>query len=192
VLQKVRNVLVLVGLAFVVVAGVFAQQRGPASSAPSLSPQDWIEIYQLYGRYTHLIDNGQDKGYAYARLWTEDAIFEFGGQKHQGPDALAKVAMLGISDPPILRPNHYAHNIVIEPSAEGATGKAYLVMMAANKPGEPHTVTTRGIYEDRFVKTPTGWKFKHRKFTPAATSNDGNTRTSFEPAVPPFMAQATR
>ncbi len=185
---SLKAALVALPLAALVFAGgaLDAQQSG--ARRPSLSAEDWVEIYQLYGRYTHLIDNGQEKGYAYSRLWTADAIFEFGGNKHQGPDALAKVAMLGISDPPILRPNHYAHNIVIEPSAEGATGKAYLVMMMANKPGEPHTVTTRGIYEDRFVKTPDGWKFKHRKFTPAAFSTEGNTRTLLEAPAAPLVA----
>jgi hypothetical protein len=168
------------------VAGVLAQQRSAPANRPALAPQDWIEIYQLYGRYTHLIDNGEDKGYAYARLWTEDAIFEFGGQKHQGHDALAKVALYGIQDPPLVRPAHYAFNIVIDPSPEGAVGKAYLVIMAANKPGEAHTVATRGIYEDRFVKTPGGWKFKYRRFTPAAFSTQG--MTSPGGRIPPMPA----
>ena len=165
-------------------AGLYGQQRvtGPGK----LSAEDWIEIYTLYGKYTHLIDNGEDKGYAYARLWTDDAIFEFSGGKHQGHDALAVVAMYGIQDPPILRPAHYAFNIVIEPTPEGAKGKAYLVMMAANKPGEAHTVTTRGIYEDQFVKTADGWKFKHRKFTRAAFSTEG--MTSVGGKIPPMPA----
>ena len=188
--MRTHKALVAVSISLVVIlaaVGVYGQQR--KAGRPALSPADWIEIYQLYGRYTHLIDNGEEKGHAYAKLWTEDAIFEFGGNKHQGHDALAAVAMYGIQDPPILRPAHYAFNIVIDPSPGGAVGKAYLVMMAANKPGEAHTVTTRGIYEDQFEKTPDGWRFAYRKFTPAAFSTEGMTSVGRIPPGPVLDAR---
>jgi hypothetical protein len=169
-------------VAIVAAAGVYAQQR--SGKQGKLSAEDWVEIYTLYGKYTHLIDNGEDKGYAYARLWTEDAIFEFGGQQHKGRDELANVAMYGIEDPPIVRPLHHAFNIVIEPSPEGARGTAYLALIAAQKPKEPHVILTRGIYNDIFVKTKDGWRFKYRKFTPAAFSTEGNTTTARVPPKP--------
>lgn len=181
-MRKLR-MLVLSGVALAVIvtgAAVLAQQK--SAKPAKLSADDWIEIFQLYGRYTHLIDNGEEKGYAYARLWTEDAIFEFGGQQHKGRDELANVAMYGIQDPPIVRPLHHAFNITIDPSPEGARGQAYLALINANKPGEPHTIMTRGIYDDIFVKTKDGWRFKYRKFTPAAFSTEGNTTTR---RVPP-------
>ena len=185
--KLVAGCAVLVALAFGVGLGLGLGSRlsaaqaitgGPIVGPGKLSAEDWIEIHSLYAKYTHLIDNGQDKGYAYANLWTEDAIFEFGGQKHQGHDALAAVAMYGIIDPPIVRPAHHAWNIIIEPSPEGARGSAYLAIIVANEPGEPHTIRTRGIYNDIFVKTPQGWRFKHRTFTPAASSSDGPTGPS--------------
>ncbi len=174
--MRMSRALAIVGLTLAVTAAGVAVDGQPRTAASGrLSAEDWVEIYTLYGKYTHLIDNGAEKGHAYARLWTPDAVFEFGGQKHQGHDALAVVAMYGIESPPIVRPAHHAFNIVIEPSPEGARGTAYLAIIVANKPGEPHTITTRGIYNDIFVKTAEGWRFKHRKFTPAASSNEGAT-----------------
>lgn len=155
-------------------AALFGQSR--TAKGGKLSADDWIEIYTLYGKYTHLIDNGEDEGYAYARLWTDDAIFEFGGNKNQGHKKLAEIAMWGIQTPRVVRPVHHAFNIVIEGTPEGAKGSAYLSIIVANKPGEPHTIVTRGIYNDQFVKTSDGWRFKYRKFTPAAFSTEGQTR----------------
>ena len=58
-----------------------------------------------------------------------------------------------------------------------------VVRPSRNEPGEPHTITTRGIYNDLFVRTDAGWRFKHRKFTPAAFSTEGTTRV-VRPAGP--------
>ena len=52
--------------------------------------------------------------------------------------------------------NACRHN---EPSAQGATGKVYLPGRDPNSSG--------GHYEDTYVKTPDGWKFKSRKYLSA-------------------------
>jgi hypothetical protein len=70
-----------------------------------------------------------------------------------------------VTSEPFCKPNaapranamsHAFSKVVIEPSADGASGKVYL-------PGrEPNT--SGGHYEDVYVKTPAGWKFKSRTY----------------------------
>ena len=59
---------------------------------------------------------------------------------------------------------HVTLNAVIEPSPEGAIGKSYLVY-----PGERGIIAEDaehrghvGGYQDVYVKTPQGWRFKKR------------------------------
>ena len=62
-------------------------------------------------------------------------------------------------------PIHYLTNILIEPTAEGAMGVAYHLGMARDTP-------EKGVYHDQLVKTPEGWRFKERKATFGAFSDE--------------------
>jgi hypothetical protein len=55
---------------------------------------------------------------------------------------------------------HMLVNHVIEPAPGGATLKVYLVAIGLD--GEPGKVEAQGRYEDEYVKTPQGWRFKSR------------------------------
>src|SRR6185295_7708225 len=55
---------------------------------------------------------------------------------------------------------HMLVNHVIEPAAGGATGKVYLIAIGLD--GEPGKVEAQGHYEDVYVRTAQGWRFKSR------------------------------
>jgi hypothetical protein len=57
-------------------------------------------------------------------------------------------------------------NHVIEPAPGGATGKVYLIAIGLD--GEPGKVEAQGRYEDVYVKTTQGWRFKSRVHVLAA------------------------
>ena len=50
-------------------------------------------------------------------------------------------------------------NLVVTPSAGGATGRLYLLQMDIKGPG---TIERHGGYEDVYVKTKDGWRIKSR------------------------------
>ena len=50
-------------------------------------------------------------------------------------------------------------NHVITPTAEGASGKIYLVQLGMRGPG---SIDRHGGYEDIYVKTSAGWRIKKR------------------------------
>jgi hypothetical protein len=51
-------------------------------------------------------------------------------------------------------------NHVIEPAPGGAIGRVYLVAVGLD--GVPGKVEAQGRYEDVYVKTGQGWRFKSR------------------------------
>jgi SnoaL-like domain len=145
------------------------QNSTPASTkAMTLTPQDYIDIQQLVSRYAYAIDNCTNDGYDYADLYSEDGWFGTSrdgrvGNKSQGRDKLAAAARGGArdcNDVPWKGISHMLVNHVITPSPEGASGKVYLVAIGLD--GEPTKVEAQGHYEDVYVKTPQGWRFKSR------------------------------
>jgi actinorhodin biosynthesis protein ActVIA len=130
----------------------------------SLSVMDYLQIEQLVASYGHALDSGfgkGDNGDAYAGLYTKDGV-AFTNTK--GYDALAALARQQPRGPNYVR--HYLTNHVIEPSPEGATGKAYLAVLDIGEGGKPGTVFLGGHYEDTYVRTADGWRIKTRSLLP--------------------------
>jgi hypothetical protein len=180
------TVTLLVGLALAMTAAVGAQQ-GAAGKKGTLTAADYVEIEQLYARYNHYIDSVKDDGWAYARLFTADGVFDTGPivGVHTGHEELAALSRSSGRAGEV-SPNHIAYNIMIEPSAEGAVGAAYYgFVVQSGEPGQtanarpselgkPTNGRGFGMYKDRFVKTADGWRFKYRLFVLAGTDVDGD------------------
>jgi hypothetical protein len=132
-----------------------------AGHPPTLTPLDYVEIKQLAARYGHAVDQGAADGYAYADLFAPGANF---GQT-TGRDELAKLAKQTSRGPQTAW--HFIVNHVIEPTEDGAKGMEYLVHLRYGEDGEPNAVWGGGHYEDTYVKTPDGWRFKTRRFVPS-------------------------
>jgi len=166
----------------VLVGTALSGQVKPAAKM-ALTPMDYIEIHQLVNRYAFALDTGSDNGYDYADLFTADG--EFIRPYARGREQLAALARGGK-----LGPNntvHYIMNHVIEPAADGAIGREYLIEfnwditpsgggrgngwdIIGRKTGE--LARTGGHYEDVYAKTPVGWRFKRRDFIPSASGAD--------------------
>ena len=82
---------------------------------------------------------------------------------------------------------HYLTNHVIEPTADGAKGKEYLVVIDNGENGKASSLFLGGHYEDTYAKTPAGWRIKTRRLFPP--------RSGPQPPVsataPPALASAT-
>jgi len=154
-----------------------AQQRSPAQTpkVTTLTAQDYAEIQQLSNRYVWAIDECTGGGYDFANLFTDDGEFglaeQFGAAPTRaltkGREALASVAggdgKGGCKDPKTMLGfgiSHFVVNHVITPTPGGATGRCYL--LAIGMGGDPTKIERQGGYEDVYVKTPAGWRFKSR------------------------------
>ncbi|MEP7245582.1 MAG: nuclear transport factor 2 family protein [Gammaproteobacteria bacterium] len=168
--MTIQNSLKAMALSAVVLGPV-----GAASAAEpmKLTAMDYIEIEQLNSKYAFFIENCTNKGYDYADLYTADG--EFGVSKEwgqpgkiyaKGRDALAKAAgggPDGCVDPKTQLGYGITHvivDVVITPTATGATGKSILLALGVG--GNPTTIERQGGYEDVYVKTKDGWRMKTR------------------------------
>ncbi len=146
---------------------------GPTVKPPRLTAQDYAEIQQLSARYAFAIDTCTNSGYDYADLYVDDGQFsvseawgEIGGVLAKGREALAVAAgggKNGCQDPKTQMGygiSHIAVNHVILPTAQGAIGKSYLLAIGVG--GKPTTIEIQGGYEDVYVRTSGGWRFKSR------------------------------
>jgi 3-phenylpropionate/cinnamic acid dioxygenase small subunit len=115
--------------------------------------EDRDEIRQLLARYNHLIDSHDEEGWP--ALFTDDAVFDPGGDPLVGEEALRKFAA---SVPPGLR--HVVVNEVIDIEGDEAHARAYLLLFA----GTPRALAMMGTYEDTLRRTEGGWRFTRRVF----------------------------
>jgi hypothetical protein len=158
---------IVVGLVVggVLVAGaiVRAQQRNTVAANPALTPQDYIDIQHLVSSYPYALDGNTDNGATYAGLFAPGAVF--GRPRTEGRDNLAALANTQPRGANYVR--HFITNHVIEPSPGGAIGREYAVIIDIGENGNPGRIALGGRYDDEYVKTPQGWKFKNRTFTPS-------------------------
>ena len=150
-----------------------AARQGGAPAA-TLTARDYLEIQQLVTRFAYALDMRAENGYAFADLFASDGEFVGVRGSAKGRDALAALARAGImqADQPIVGVSHFNMNHVVEPAGGGAIGKEYLVMVAIAEGGKPggEFSNTGGHYEDAYVKTPAGWRFKRREYVPIASN----------------------
>ena len=154
---------VTVGVGVAVSAAIVqAQQRTgrPPAKVATLTPQDYIDIQQLVSSYPYGLDGNTDNGEAYASLFAPGAVF--GRPRTEGHDNLAALANTQPHGAQYTR--HFITNHVIEPSPGGAIGKEYAVIIDIGEGGKPSGIALGGRYDDEYVKTPNGWKFKSRTF----------------------------
>jgi hypothetical protein len=147
------------------VLAVQPQQQTTDAKASALTAADYVEIQQLVARYGYAVDTHADNGYAYADLFTPDGVF---GGKTTGREQLAALARSTQAErggPSYTR--HFLTNVIIHPSPEGARGNQYLVAIDVAEQGKPSSVVHGGRYDDVYVKTPQGWRFKTRQYIPS-------------------------
>jgi hypothetical protein len=150
-------------LLVVVVRGQLRPAGAAAQSGATLTAQDYIDIQQLVSSYAYGLDGNTDNGESYANLFAPGAVF--GRPRTEGHANLAALANTQPRGAMYVR--HFITNHVIEPAAGGAIGKEYAVIIDIGENGNPSGIALGGRYDDEYVKTPQGWKFKSRTFTPS-------------------------
>ena len=156
------------GLALV---GALALSAASVAQKPmELTALDYIEIQQLVAKYARAIDTCSNNGYDYADLYTPDGIFlpMVNGKSVpgiQGREKLAEVSgggSKGCKNVPWIEQgvHHLYVNHIITPTPDGAKGTVDMMMIGLG--GDPNKIESDGYYEDLYVKTPQGWRFKQR------------------------------
>jgi hypothetical protein len=125
----------------------------PALLAADLAPADYIAIQQLYARYNTTIDHGDAEGWA--ATFTPDGVF----MTNRGAEALKNFVKTWSAGSGASQ-RHFSADLVITPSADGATGT--ISTMLVNLATRPVSIGAYVTYSDVLVKTAAGWRFKSR------------------------------
>jgi hypothetical protein len=158
-------------IARLVVLSTAAAAAGAQQPAPrQLTALDYFEIQQLVAKYARAIDTCSNNGYDYADLFTADGAFipSFDGRRGNAISGRERLATIsgggtnGCKNVPWIEQGvrHIYTNHVITPTAEGATGVVDMLMIGLG--GDPNKIEYDGHYEDTYVRTPQGWRFKER------------------------------
>ena len=142
----------------------YAQQRG------KLTGDDYVEIQQLYARYNNAIDSGDAEGYA--ATFVPDGVFN----TYNGHDALVGFIHSWHDRMGGANRRHWNTNLMITPSAEGANGSVYLMLIDVGQ--RPPVIASAAKYDDQVVKTAEGWRFKKR-----VTKGEGPAPAAAAPAA---------
>ena len=124
------------------------------ATAAQFTALDYIEIQQLYARYAWAGDAGDEN--AWAATFTPDGSFN----DRTGTDALRRTVIFARDERKATNWRHWNANLSITPTAEGATGLVYLMMVDISV--APPVILSAGHYQDSLVKTSQGWRFKKR------------------------------
>jgi hypothetical protein len=155
-----RRVYAPVALAAVLALAGVAWVSARDSKAGKLEPQDYADIQHLTSRLNQGADSHNEE--MWVSLWTPDGTWtNTEGRSYTGHAGLTeyrrtrRAEVGGRTD---IR--HWTNSLVITPSAEGATGRLYYVMMRVN--ATPPVPASAGHYDDVYVKTANGWRIKRR------------------------------
>ena len=149
------------------VESISAQGENQSGLIP-LSGTDYEEIRELYARY----NQGSDFRDAelFLSAFAEDAIMTREGRDIVGMAALrADRARRYQGETGDVGRRHVNGSFMIQATKEGASSRAYYVLLDGT--ARPPTMIGSGYYEDTFVRTPLGWRIKHRKLF---MDGDGN------------------
>ena len=153
----------LAGIAAAGVMAIFA--HGPAAGAAGGSyrgtPEDFMDISQLFSRYDDGIDNG--KGAAWADVFTADGIFADPSTCAIGREQLAAVAVkFGKGDQehfhlPVMGPIVYIdHDHATVHSTVAVIGKTGMGIQGGG-------IFVTGGYDDTLVRSQGQWRFAYRQ-----------------------------
>lgn len=160
-----RNKLIIVGVAL---AAAFAAGWVSAQDTrgTALTGQDYAEIEMLMSRYYQALDF-EDRDMLES-IWTDDAVWGINparqspdGARIEGRDAIVNFNVRRWEARPAEHERrHWQNNIVVTPTADGATARTYVVSFEVSY--SPPKPALSGHYDDVLVKTPDGWRFKER------------------------------
>jgi len=145
-----KPLLTVSALILLFTAMMVAQQKNG-----SLTTQDYVDIQQLYARYNHAIDTGNAE--AWADTFTPDGTFN---TTWKNRDGLINFIHRWVDQMNGANRRHWNSNLVITPTAEGANGTVYLMLLDVG--AKPPVIASTSKYTDVLVKTPQGWRFKSR------------------------------
>ena len=146
----------------IVAAAALLHASQKSASPGTLTAADRLEILELYTRYSQMFDLPEGSAEGWASTFTDNGVF----LTMTGHKALAEFWTKNHAEPNRPQRRHFTTLPLLTPTAEGATGTCYLMMVNASQ--TPPAMLSAGVYDDTLVKTAQGWRFQKRSMRPAS------------------------
>lgn len=128
--------------------------------------EDIQALVRLKSIYCNTVDRGFDRqkqeGETIEDIFVEDGLWVAGAARSGKGWAGIRAALKTPEELPFAL--HLVLNPVIDINGDTATGQWHLLMMMTLPDGAPYWATA--IYNDEFVRTPEGWRFKAIRIMP--------------------------
>jgi hypothetical protein len=141
----------------------------PAVKARLERLEDLEQLRDLKALYARRVDENHrspshDAAVAAANLFTDDAVLDLGAAGRYEGRAQILNAFENIFPSVTAWSMHYIVSPLLHVTGSTATGTWYFLLYTQPKTNPPSPVITlQGIYEEKYVKTPNGWRFKEVK-----------------------------
>jgi hypothetical protein len=124
---------------------------------------DRIEIQDALLAYSTALDVPGRRWDQWYKCFTEDAVCEYPSSGQKSPAELKE--LFALNDATRLTTQHLFLNIVIAIDGDTATSRSECSYAAVNRGTTEgkNTLRLSGLwFDDKFVRTPDGWRIKHR------------------------------
>lgn len=132
----------------------------PTSVTAPVVVEDLEAIRRLTAEYCWAVDNSNAE--ALRELWVEDAVWDV--SSFNMPLVTGQDAIVSFFEALFQSTTHRFHSAInhrINVDGDTASGTVYLYAVVANPDGSRDE--SHGYYQDEYVRTGAGWKFKSRK-----------------------------
>jgi polygalacturonase len=136
-----------------------------ARQGPTLTAQDRAEIQELVARYQTALTTCASQ--EYASLFVPDGVFisdDFRGKRHRelyGPNGGTLVGRAKLAE--LVDSEDFCIDKSQRRASSAATAPAVVIVPAPGGAKGTVQLPNKGRYEDEYVKTSDGWRFKVRK-----------------------------
>ena len=125
----------------------------------ALDIADRLAIETLVNLYCHHADYNPPE--SMRGVFLPDAVWEVPAMDLRCEGIEAIVAFFTQSRAGFGSARHVTSNLVIEGDGDQATASCYLQVIKVDE--DPKQIVSFGRYQDELVRTPDGWRFRHRR-----------------------------
>jgi hypothetical protein len=129
----------------------------------SFGTGDRLEIHELTARYAWSLDTGDEDAFVDCFCRDGELVWDAFETEGRWRGAAALRGFIGYfrQRPESAGRQHHVSNLIVTPTAAGATAKCYVAVTLRVEPG-PHLLNVMGYYEDVLRQEDGRWRFAAR------------------------------
>ncbi|MEU5283456.1 nuclear transport factor 2 family protein [Streptomyces sp. NPDC020755] len=123
-----------------------------------------LQVQQFYARQMQLLDDG--KAEEWARTFTDDGVFQVGGEAVRGASDIARAARQTVDrfDADGITRRHWLGMLTVDGKEDEVGARSYAVVLETPRGGDP-VLRRSTVCADLLVREAGEWRVRHRTVT---------------------------